>query len=227
VRDFISGFFILMENQFRVGDVVKIAGIGGLVERVTMRATYLRDLSGSVHVIPNGQIDTVTNMTYKWSRHVADIGVSYSADPDKVMEILFRVGAEMREEEPWDQKMIDDPEILGLNEMGDSALVFRVLLKTKPLQQWSTGREYNRRVFYALQQAGIEIPFPHRTMYLRMEEEETLKVLFGQPEDEEAAPPGMRRHIRRHIPPSIAEESGRSGPGSGSTEPPPPETGGE
>jgi moderate conductance mechanosensitive channel len=225
VRDFISGFFILMENQYRVGDVVKIAGIGGLVERITMRATYLRDLSGSVHVIPNGQIDTVTNMTYQWSRHVADIGVSYSADPDQVVGILFRVGVEMRQEEPWSQKLIADPEVLGLNEMGDSALVFRVLLKTKPLQQWSTGREYNRRVFYALQRAGIEIPFPHCTMYLRMEEEETLKVLFGQPQDEEAAPPGMRRHIMpRHIPPTIAEETGRA-EGSGSTEPPPPETG--
>ncbi|MBN1478467.1 mechanosensitive ion channel family protein [Candidatus Sumerlaeota bacterium] len=211
VRDFISGFFVLMENQYRVGDVVKIAGIGGLVERITMRATYLRDLSGSVHVIPNGQIDTVTNMTYQWSRHVADIGVSYSADPDQVMDILHRVGAEMRKEEPWGQKMLDDPEVLGLDQFADSALVFKVLLKTKPLQQWSTGREYKRRLFYAFQKAGIEIPYPHRTTYLRMEGNENLNVLTGQPQDAAVAPPSLRLHIPgRHVPPAVAEEAGGS-----------------
>lgn len=216
VRDFISGFFILMENQYRVGDVVNLAGTGGLVERITMRTTWLRDLSGSVHVIPNGEITRVTNMTYKWSRHVAEIGVSYNDDPDQVIEILERVGRQMRRDEPWRSKMLDDPEVLGLDSFGDSALVFKVLLKTKPLQQWATGREYKRRLFYAFAEAGVEIPFPHRTTYLRMEDEATLNLLTGQPEDEEKTPAGLRPHMKhRHIPPVVPEESGESGHSDG------------
>lgn len=180
VRDFLSGLFILLENQFRVGDIVKIGTTGGLVERITLRATSLRDVAGSLHIIPNGQIDRVTNMTFNWSRHVADIAVSYRADPDRVIALLADVGRKMRREEPWSQRLIDDPEVAGLDRFEDSALVFRVLLKTKPLQQWAVGREFNRRVKYALDEAGIEIPFPHRTVYLRLEpEDELAQVLRG------------------------------------------------
>lgn len=180
VRDFLAGFFIILENQFRVGDVVKIGDTGGLVERITLRATSLRDLSGSLHVIPNGSIQRVTNMTFLWSRYVADIGISYSADPDQVIALLADVGKRMRREEPWGERMLEDPEVVGLDRFEDSALVFRVLLKTKPLQQWAVGREFNRRVKYALDEAGIEIPFPHRTVYLRLEpEDELAQVLRG------------------------------------------------
>jgi small conductance mechanosensitive channel len=207
VKDFISGFFLLVENHYRVGDVVKIAGIGGLVERITLRATYLRDLSGSVHVIPNGEISTVMNMTFQWSRHVAEIGTSYDADPDRVIEILHRVGADMRQEEPWSEKITEDPEVLGLDGFGDSALVFKVLLKTRPLQQWAVGREYNRRVFYALGEAGIEIPFPHRTTYLRMENGEALRLLLDQSDQSPGALDARPTSTRTHIPQPVAEEA--------------------
>jgi small conductance mechanosensitive channel len=212
VKDFISGFFLLVENHYRVGDVVKIADIGGLVEKITLRATYLRDLSGSVHIIPNGQISTVTNMTFKWSRHVAEIGVAYGADPDKVIEILRDVGAQMRREEPWDFKMSEDPEVLGLDQFADSALIFKVILKTRPLQQWAVGREYKRRIFYAFKKAGIEIPFPHRTTYLRMEEGESMRFTLdqaGAPIPVASAEELMGKRTP-HIPKAVAEESGQS-----------------
>ncbi|MBN1476716.1 mechanosensitive ion channel family protein [Candidatus Sumerlaeota bacterium] len=172
VRDFISGFFILFENQYRVGDIIRVGETGGLVERITLRATYLRDIGGVVHIIPNGEITRVSNMTFSWSRHVADIGVSYRSDPDQVIEVLRRVGREMLRDETWGQLLLEEPEVPGLREFADSALVFRVLLKTKPLKQWVVGYEYQRRIKYAFDAAGIEIPYPHRTVYHRQEPEE-------------------------------------------------------
>jgi small conductance mechanosensitive channel len=173
VRDFIAGFFILFENHFRIGDVVTITGHHGIVERITMRATYLRDKhSSTLYVIPNGEIKTVENYTFNYARAVADVGVSYGSDPDQVMKILLDVGRDMRCEEPWDTIILDDPEVLGLNEFADSALIFKVLIKSRPLQQWTVMREYNRRVKYAFDKAGVEIPFPHRTVYHRLESDQ-------------------------------------------------------
>lgn len=174
VRDFLAGFFVLLENQFRVGDVVRIGDTGGLVERITLRATHLRDLSGNLHIIPNGTIDRVTNMTMSWSRWVADVSVSYRSDPDHVMRVLRDVGVQMRQEDPWRQMMLEDPEILGLDHFAESALVFKVLLKTKPLKQWAVGREYNRRIKYAFDKEGIEIPFPERTLHIARSDFEML-----------------------------------------------------
>jgi moderate conductance mechanosensitive channel len=172
VRDFISGFFILFENQFRVGDVIRIGETGGLVERITLRATCLRDIHGVVHIIPNGEITRVSNLTFSWSRHVADIGVSYRSDPDQVIEVLKQVGREMLRDEVFGQLLLEEPEVPGLREFADSALIFRVLLKTRPLKQWIVGYEYQRRLKYAFDAAGIEIPYPHRTVYHRQEPEE-------------------------------------------------------
>jgi small conductance mechanosensitive channel len=171
VKDFIGGFYILLENQYRVGDLVDIADRRGVVEQITMRSTRLRNsLDGIVHVIPNGEIHTVSNLSFLWSRHEAKIGVSYNADPDEVLAILERVGRQMREEEPWSGLLMDDPKVLGLDEFADSALVFKVVFQTEPLQQFTVGREYKRRLFYAFKEAGIEIPFPHRTVYHRQDE---------------------------------------------------------
>jgi small conductance mechanosensitive channel len=178
VRDFISGFFILLENQIRAGDVAIINGTGGLVEKIELRTTTLRDFSGVVHVFQNGKIDTISNMTKEWSAMVFDMGVAYKEDPDKVMDVMVQVGKELQEDEIFGPKIIEPIEMFGVNEFGDSAVVIRARFKTKPIEQWSVGREYRRRLKKAFDKAGIEIPFPHRTVYWG-EEIKPLKMETG------------------------------------------------
>ncbi|MFO7880149.1 MAG: mechanosensitive ion channel family protein [Bacteroidota bacterium] len=165
VRDMISGFFILLEDQLRTGDVAIINGTAGLVESIELRTITLRDLAGTVHVFQNGTISTLSNMTKEWSAIVLDIGVAYKEDIDKVMEIMKEVSEDMAKDEEFGKKMIDPIEIFGLNEFGDSALVVKARIKTLPGDQWSTGREYRRRLKIAFDSKNIEIPFPHTTVY--------------------------------------------------------------
>jgi small-conductance mechanosensitive channel len=166
VKDVISGFFILMEDQYRVGDVVEVAGIGGLVEQMSLRVTILRDLEGKVHFIPNGSINTATNMTKEWSRTVLDIGVAYKEDPDKVMNVLREVGDEMKKDPAYSGVILEPLQILGVSDFADSAVIIKVMFKTLPLKQWDVGREFRRRVKIAFDEKGIEIPFPHVTLYM-------------------------------------------------------------
>ena len=165
VRDVITGFFIILENQVRVGDVAIINGTGGLVERINFRTIVLRDLSGTVHTFPNGTITTLANMTREWSAFVFNIGVAYKEDTDKVVEILKRVGAELRQDPKFGPLMIDDVEIFGVDQFADSAVVIKGRTRTLPIKQWDVGREFQRRVKKAFDQAGIEIPFPHMSVY--------------------------------------------------------------
>ena len=165
VKDVISGFFILLENQVRVGDVVNIAGVGGLVEDVGLRTIILRDLAGNVHVVPNGTITTVTNMSMDFSRYVFNIGVAYREDVDEVMAVLKEVAAELQQDPQFGPNILEPLEMLGVDEFADSAVVIKCRFTTKPLQQWSIGREMNRRIKKAFDTKGIEIPFPHRTLY--------------------------------------------------------------
>jgi small-conductance mechanosensitive channel len=166
VKDFLAGIFIVIENQYHVGDVVQAAGVAGIVEKITLRVTTLRDLEGNVHIIPNGALDVVTNMTREYSRYVLDIGVAYKEDVDSVMNVLKEIGAEMAAE-PEYSKLITAPfEVLGVEDFGDSAVVIRVRFTTKPIQQWTVGREFRRRVKNTFDAKGIEIPFPHHTIYL-------------------------------------------------------------
>lgn len=166
VKDIINGFFILMKDQIRVGDVIQVAGKGGLVEEVTLRMTVLRDLSGNVHYIPNGQIDIVTNMTKEYSRYVLDIGVSYREDVDEVIAVIREVDEEMRRDSEYKDDILQPVEILGLDRFDDSAVVVRARTTTKPIRQWTVGREFNRRLKKAFDARGIEIPFPHLTLYM-------------------------------------------------------------
>jgi small conductance mechanosensitive channel len=166
VKDVISGLFMLVENQFNVGDVATLGGVTGVVERSTLRLTVLRDLEGRVHYVPNGQVGVVTNYTKHWSRALLDVGVAYKEDVDHVMEVLTRVGAELAEDPDYSGLILEPLEILGVNEFGDSAVVIRVMFKTKPIQQWAVAREFRRRIKKAFDAEGIEIPFPHRTFYL-------------------------------------------------------------
>jgi small conductance mechanosensitive channel len=166
VRDFISGFFFILENQIRVGDVAIINGTGGLVERVNFRTIVLRDLGGTVHVFPNGTVSTLSNLTNDWSAYVFDIGVAYKENTDKVIEIMKGVGQQMKLDEELGPFMLEEPEVFGVDKFDDSAVVIKGRIKTKPIRQWQVGREYLRRIKLAFDEAGIEIPFPHRTIYV-------------------------------------------------------------
>ena len=170
VRDYFSGFMILLENQYGINDVIKVGDIGGLVERITLRVTVLRGLDGTVHFIPNGQIDKVSNMTHGWSRALFDIGVAYKEDVDVVMDTLMKLGRELRGDPTFRQLILDDPEMLGVDAFDDSAVVIKFFIKTRPLQQWTVKRALLRRIKKKFDEMGIEIPFPHRTVYHRYEQ---------------------------------------------------------
>ena len=166
VKDFLAGAFVLIENQYNVGDVIRVADVAGLVERVTLRATTLRDIEGRVHIIPNGSIAVVTNMTKLWSRFVLDIGVAYKEDVDHVMQVLKEVGDEMAADPEYASMITAPVDVLGVEQFADSAVVIRVMFTTQPIKQWTIGREYRRRVKKVFDAKGIEIPFPHQTVYL-------------------------------------------------------------
>lgn len=165
VRDVIAGFFIILENQIRVGDVAIINGTGGLVERIKFRTTVLRDLGGVIHVFPNGTITTLSNLTNEWSAYVFEIGVAYKEDPDRVIGIMKAVGKDLKEDAKFGRHIIEDPEIFGVDKFGDSAVIIKGRIKTRPIQQWAVGREFLRRIKYSFEENGIEIPFPHRSIY--------------------------------------------------------------
>ena len=165
VKDVISGTFMLLEGQFGIGDVVRVGDASGSVERITLRTTTLRDLYGAVHIIPNGEITRVTNLTKAWSKNVLDIGVAYKEDVDHVIEVLRDEGARFAEDETWGQLLLDPPEVLGVDSFGDSAVVIRMVTRTLPLKQWEVGRELRRRIKKRFDAEGIEIPYPHVSFY--------------------------------------------------------------
>ena len=165
VKDYFSGFFLLLENQIRQGDVVTLGGLTGAVEEVTLRYVQLRDYSGNVHFIPNGQINTVTNMSRGYSQAVIDAGVAYREDVDEVMGVMHRVAAEMRADPDFGPRILDDLDMAGVDQWGDSAVVIRARLRCVALEQWAVRREYLRRLKKAFDAAGIEIPYPHLTIY--------------------------------------------------------------
>ncbi|WP_332746834.1 mechanosensitive ion channel family protein [Hydrogenophaga sp.] len=165
VKDFFTGFFILLENQIRQGDVVKIGDHAGSVEVVTLRYVQLRDYDGNVHYIPNGHISTVINMTRGFSNAVMDIGVAYRENVDEVMAVMRGVAAELREDPDFLPKIIADLEVAGVESWADSAVIIRCRFRTLPLEQWSVKREYLRRLKAAFDAQGIEIPYPHVTVY--------------------------------------------------------------
>jgi small-conductance mechanosensitive channel len=165
VKDVISGFFILLEDSIAVGDVVEIAGVSGLVEEVKLRSIRLRDVSGSVHVVPNGIVDRVKNMTKGFSFYVFDVGVAYREDVDRVMAVLVEIAEELRADPLYAEDILEPLEMLGVDRFDDSAVIIRCRLKTVPSKQWRVGREMNRRIKKTFDAKGIEIPFPHRTLY--------------------------------------------------------------
>ncbi len=165
VRDFISGFFLLLENQVRAGDVAIINGTGGLVEKIELRTITLRDFSGVVHIFQNGKINSLSNMTKEWSAMVFDMGVAYKEDPETVMKIMKEVGDELYNDPEFKEKIIEPIEVFGVDQFANSAVIIKARVKTQPIQQWTVGREYRKRLKYAFDKQNIEIPFPHTTVY--------------------------------------------------------------
>ncbi len=165
VKDVISGFFILLEDSIRVGDVVEVAGVGGLVEEVKLRTITLRDLGGNVHVVPNGIVDKVKNMTQGYSYYLFDLGVAYREDVDEVMTVLKEIAAELQADPEFSGDILEPLEMLGVDQFADSAVIIKCRIKTQPLKQWRVGREMNRRIKKTFDARGIEIPFPHQTIY--------------------------------------------------------------
>ncbi|MFZ1746644.1 MAG: mechanosensitive ion channel family protein [Nitrospirales bacterium] len=166
VRDVINGFFMILENQVRIGDVAVVNGTGGLVEAISFRTITLRDQAGTVHIFPNGTVATLSNMTKDWSAYVMNIGVAYKEDTDRVTAIMREVGKDLQQDEQLGRKILEPIEILGVDAFGESEVVIKARIKTLPIEQWGVGREYRRRLKKAFDQNGIEIPFPHRTLYM-------------------------------------------------------------
>ncbi|MEE8333583.1 MAG: mechanosensitive ion channel domain-containing protein [Alphaproteobacteria bacterium] len=204
VKDIITGMFILIEDQIAVGDVVKIGDHAGVVETLTLRTLRLRDLGGVVHIIPFGEVTTVENMTKEFSRYIFNVGVAYREDTDQVVAVLHEIGAGMLEEENWRADIVEPLEVLGVDSFGDNAVVIKARITTKPIRQWAVGREFNRRMKKRFDELGIEMPFPHRTLY------------FGEDKDGYAPPARLARATK----PTAA--SGAGAPSAPQAAAPPP-----
>lgn len=169
VKDIISGFFMLLENQFGVGDVIEAAGKSGSVERMTLRVVVLRDLQGRLHIIPNGEIKSITNMTAGWARAVVDVGIGYAANLDRAITVVTDEASKFEHDPEW-KKLLDGPiEVPGVEQLGDSSVVIRVLIRTIAGSQWAAAREFRRRIKIRLDAEGIEIPFPQRRVHVTVE----------------------------------------------------------
>ncbi len=194
VRDFITGVFMLAEDQYGVGDIIDAGEASGVVESVTLRTTRIRDVTGTLWHVPNGVITRVGNMSQEWARALLDIAVPYGCDVDVVSDLILQVATDMADEVQYDELFLDVPEIWGVEALGDDSVDVRLVIKTQPGQQWAIARELRRRIKNAFDAAEVEIPFPQRTVWLRTEQ----PISLGGPEvaDFEAAvpdPPALDR----------------------------------
>jgi small conductance mechanosensitive channel len=186
VKDFLSGFFILVEDQYGIGDIVDVGEATGTIESISLRTTRLREVTGTVWHVPNGEIRRVGNMSQEWSRVLLDIEVAYGADIDRVAEVMESVAVEMARESEYRELFLDDPQVWGVEALGSDSVAIRFVIKTKAGEQWPISRELRRRIKLAFDAEGIEIPFPQRTIWLRTEgESDDLSLgnleLVGEP----------------------------------------------
>jgi small-conductance mechanosensitive channel len=165
IKDYFNGFFLLVDDQLAQGDVVEVAGIGGLVEDVTLRYVRLRDYDGNVHFVPNGQISTVTNRTRTFAFAVMDIGIAYREDVEEAIDVIREVGRAMRADDSFGPRILEDLEVAGVDQWADSAVIIRCRFKVKPIEQWGVRRGFLQRLKAAFDARGIEIPYPHLTVY--------------------------------------------------------------
>lgn len=183
VKDIISGFFFLVENQFAIGDVVEAAGKSGVVERITLRVVMLRDVEGTVHIIPNGEIKVVSNKTRGWARAVIDVGVAYDADIDRAIEVVRSEADRLSSDPTWKLQLDGPLEVWGVESLSDNGVVIRTVARTRPGSQWNAAREFRRRLKIRLDAEGIEIPFQQRTVHLRVEDPRVAGALASHSGD--------------------------------------------
>jgi len=169
IKDVIAGFFILMEDQFHVGDVIQAAGVSGQVERMSLRTTIVRDLQGTVHFIPNGEIKVASNLTKEWSRAVLEVGIDYQEDLDRTLHVLAEVGRELAADASFGPMVLEPPQVLGVESLGESQVTLRLLIKTLPSKQWDVARELRRRIKNRFDRDKIALPYPHRVVITRAE----------------------------------------------------------
>jgi len=167
IRDVIGGFFILLEDQFAVGDSIQVGNIAGGVEKMTLRATFLRDLEGTLHVVPIGEMRIVSNRTKDWSRAVVDLGVAYEEDIGSVVAALGEIGHDFYKDEVCAPLLLEEPTVSGVEALGDWAVTVRIMVKTKPGKQWDVARELRRRIKETFEQEGIEMPYPRQEVLMR------------------------------------------------------------
>ncbi|HEX7100964.1 MAG TPA: mechanosensitive ion channel family protein [Acidimicrobiia bacterium] len=173
VKDIISGMFLLAEDQYGVGDSVNLGEASGVVEGITLRTTRVRDVTGTLWYIRNGEIRRVGNMSQQWSRAIVDIAIAYGSDIDKAAEVIKRVADDMASEDDWKPLILEPPEIWGVEALGADGVTLRLVIKTRPGEQWALARELRRRIKHALEEASIEIPFPQRVVWLRRDADYT------------------------------------------------------
>ncbi len=165
IRDLISGLFIIMENQYRIGDVVCIDDVCGLVEDISMRMTTLRDLDGVVHHVPHGAVTKVSNFSKDFARVNLNVGISYGANLEHVIAVVNKVGKDLSEDPTWKDSIMEPPQFQRVVDFADSAVMIKILGKTQPLKQWDVTGELRKRIKFAFDAEGIEIPFPQRVVH--------------------------------------------------------------
>jgi moderate conductance mechanosensitive channel len=213
VRDFISGIFMLIEDQYGVGDIVDVGEAIGVIEGVTLRSTRIRDVEGTLWHVPNGEIRRVGNMSQQWARVLLDIGVSYGTDVDEAIEIIEAVAVAMAEEEAYRDLFIDAPEVWGVQSLSADSVDIRLVIKVKPAEQWALGRELRRRIKAAFDAAEVEIPFPQRTVWLRTETPvsvaRTSENGAGEAEADTGAAARDRANLQKALDRAAAGDRGR------------------
>ncbi|MFP4310432.1 MAG: mechanosensitive ion channel family protein [Nitriliruptoraceae bacterium] len=208
VSDFLAGIFMLAEDQFGVGDIVDVGDASGVVEGVSLRTTRIRDVTGTLWHVPNGQILRVGNMSQEWARALLDVGVAYGTDIDAASDLILTIACDMAHEEEYEEIFLDVPEIWGVENLAPDSVELRLVIKTQPGQQWAIARELRRRIKNAFDAAEVEIPFPQRTIWLRTEQ----AVALGGAEADPFELPATDQH---------AQERGREAAHKGDTSPPP------
>lgn len=192
IRDWLAGVFIIIENQYSAGDVVRIADVDGVVEEFSLRRTTLRDLDGTVHTVPNGAVVVASNMTRGWARVNLDISVAYDTDIDRASAIIDRVGQSLTEDDAWRDRVIEAPSVKRVNALADSAVTLKVLGQVHPAEQWAVAGELRKRILAAFSREGIEIPFPHQVMVTREKGRGATRARAEQAREPEGTEPPDR-----------------------------------
>lgn len=167
IKDIIGGFLILLENQYGIGDVIQVGDVSGTVERLSLRATQLRDISGSLHVVPNGEVRIVSNITKDWSRALVDVGVAYEENLDRVLRVLEEVAAAFAQDPAFASDLLEPPQVVGPLSLGDWAVTMRVMVKTRPGKHWEISRQIQKRVLAACEKENVTLPYPRQEVWVR------------------------------------------------------------